>query len=252
MPTTQMSVPGTVTTMYDSDVIGGQSIYATSAVQKHRLGSRIALPDGRVFYYAKAGATNLVAGKLCCSPAPVANHTDVTVAAAAAVGDTKLYITIGATSMSANQYADGYLHANANAPAGNYYKIRSHLAIGSSGSGWIHLYDPIQEAFTTSSKVTLTVNPFNGVVAAATSLTAPVVGVPIIDVTASHYFWLQTWGPAAVLTYGTIVIGQNVGPSGSSAGAVAAVAASTTPVVGFVAHVNGDGEHSLIFLRLFP
>ena len=252
MATTQMSVPGQVKTMAKPEGIVRQSIYETSAIPKHDLGAMAKLRDGRVFYYAKAGSAALVAGQVQCAPAPVANHKDIAVAAAVAVGATRVSVTLGATAAAANAYAEGYIHLNSGtAGAGNYYKIKSHRAIASGGTGTIELYDPIQEALTTSSKATLTANPFNGVVVAATTLVAPPVGVPIVDVPAGHYCWLQTWGLAAVLTNGTIVIGQNVAPGGD-AGAVAAVAAATTPVIGYVAQVNATTEYSLIVLRISP
>ena len=247
-----IKVPAQVNTMMDSVVIAGQSIYEASAIPKNKLGAKIQLPDGRVFYYAKAGSTALVAGQVYCSPTPVSNHLGCAVAEAASVGDTRVKVTLSATAATKDQYAEGYLHINDAAGSGNYYKIKSNPAIASSGTGYIYLYDPLQEALTTSSKATLTANPFNGIVKAATTLVAPVVGVPIIDVPANNYCWIQTWGPAAVLTQGTLVIGQTAGPSGATAGAVAAVGVCTTPVVGFVAQVNANGEYSLIFLRILP
>ncbi len=240
----------TVVTMFGDSQILKQHIYEASATPKHRLGTKLVMGDGRVFYYAKAGDTALDDGKLCQSAAPNANHKNITVAAAAAVGDTKVKVTLGASALTANYYADGYLHCNDETPEGTIYKIKSHPAASASSSVWITLYDPIWKAFTTTSDVTLTKHPYDSLIVAPTSLTAPVVGVPIIDVPANHYFWLQTFGPCSVLTEGTIVIGQNVGASTTTSGAVSAIGAYTTAVVGWTMQVNATTEYSLIFLKI--
>jgi hypothetical protein len=183
----------------------------------------------------------------------VANHKNRAVAAAVAVGDTRVSVTLGNTAAAANDYAEGYLHCNATGAPGSVYKIKSHLAIDANGTGWINLYDPVTKAMTTSSKVTLTKNHYKDVVTCPTTLTSVPVGVSIVDVTNGYYFWLQTYGPCAVLTNGTIVVGNGVIPSGSVSGAVdAEAAASIVPRVGFVLQVNADTEFSLIFLRLSP
>jgi len=252
MPTT---VPFAASSQWSEASVVKQSIYETSSTALARLGTRAVTGDGRVFRYAKAGSSAIAAGVLCQGPAPVANHKNIAVYAAASVGDTLLYVTLAGTSVSANDYAEGYVHANNTSPAGNIYKIKSHpdLNVSVSTTLALTLYDPITKAFTTSSKVTLTKSPYNSIVIAPSSgLTQIPVGVPIVDIAAGYYGWVQTWGPCPVLTQGTVVIGQNVGLGGTTDGAIGPVTAATTAVVGWTQQVNASTEFSLIYLTIAP
>lgn len=242
----------TVRTMNSGVVIPRQSIYEESSTAKHALGDKCMVGE-RVFHYCKNGSVALADGKIVQSSAPVANYLNKPVAANVSVGATRVSFTPGATACTANQFANGYLHCNDVAPEGTIYKIKSHLACAGSVAMWVELYDPVWKAMTTSSEVTLTKSPWDEVIIAPNGgLTAPIVGVPLIDVTASYYFWAQTWGPAPVLTQGTIVIGQPVGLGGTADGAIGPMAADTTDVVGVTMQVNASTEYSLIFLKIAP
>jgi len=250
MPTT---VPFAASSQWSEASVVKQSIYETSSTALARLGTRAVTGDGRVFRYAKAGASDIAAGVLCQGPAPFPNHKNIAVYAAASVGDTQITVTLGNTPVTANYYAEGYLHANDNAPEGNIYKIKSHPSANANATLTLTLYDPIIEAFTTSSEVTLTKNPYDAIVIAPNGgLTQVPVGVPIVDIAAGYYGWVQTWGPCPVLTQGTVVIGQNVGLGGTTDGAVGPIGAYTTAVVGWTQQVNASTEFSLIYLTIAP
>ncbi|MEW6214549.1 MAG: hypothetical protein AB1478_05000 [Nitrospirota bacterium] len=230
-------------------------IYGTSSTlpEGSRLGMKLVMDDGRVFHLCKAGASNLAAGKMCQGAAPVANHLNCVVAEATAVEAKKIKVTLGATAATADQYAEGTLHVNDVDSEGYIYKVKTHLAIDASASGYFELYDPVAKALTTSSEVTLTKNLFDGtIVVPAGGLSQVVVGVPIVDVTASYYYWSQTEGPAAVLTQGVVVIGQKVGLGGTADGACGPVAADVTATWGWVMRVNASTDYSLIFLTISP
>ena len=68
----------------------------------------------------------------------------------------------------------------------------------------------------------------------------------------NNYFgWVQTHGPAAILTDGTIVVGNAVGRAvDTTNGAVQAVGDDVTTVIGEVMVVNVTTDYSLIDLRL--
>jgi len=228
-----------------------QGLYSQSSEAKEMLGTLRELEDGRVFVYARAGATNLAAGKLTQSPVQVANHLNISVAAAASVGSRRVYVTLGATAADANAYKDGYLYVNSGDGAGLAYKIRGHAAISASSSGYIELYDSIRKALTTSSKCTLVKNPFNGTIVHPSPPTAPLVGIPPIDVAANYYYWSQVKGLAVCLIDGTPAIGDNVVPSDSVDGAVeAAVNTDVRQRVGTVVNTGVDAEYKMIMLAL--
>lgn len=221
----------------------------TSSSALYELGTKICLADGREYMYCKAGASDLVAGKLVQAPAPVADHKNKTVGANASVGDVSITINVVTTDISENEYANGFIHINDAAGEGYIYKIKSHPAASAGSTCVIQIYGTVQSALTSgTSEYTLTKHPCNGVIVAPTTLTSVVLGVPNIAVSASKYFWLQTKGPAAVLTDGTVVIGAPVKPSGTVAGAVSPTSAATDVQVGKTLQVNADTEYSLINL----
>lgn len=241
-----------VRTMRSRFVIPKQSIYEESSTALHSLGDCCALPGGRIFTYCKNGAVALADGKVVQSAAPLGNHLNRTVAETAAIGATKVKVNFGATAAAANYYAEGWIHFNEAAPEGTYYKVKSHLAIAGSDAVYINLYDPLWKAATvTTSYATLTKAKEDSVIILPNAAaTAAIVGVPLIDVTISYYFWAQTYGPCAVLGQGVLVIGQNVGIGGTNDGAVGPVTADTTAIIGEVMQVNASTEYSLIFLKI--
>lgn len=231
-----------------------EEIYKTYVASKQRLGTILDFPDGRRFRLSRAGAVALLPGKLHQSALPVANHLNIAVAAAAAIGATRVQVTLGATAAAANIYKDGYLYVNDALGEGHTYRIKDHLAIASAGTGWINLYNdtPILVALSTASEVTLAHNPFNAVLIHDSPPTAGLAGVSMANVAPDYYCWLQTRGPAAVLIQGTVVIGDLCVPSATVDGAVMPSAALETdgPVVGRVMRVNADTEYGLIDLQI--
>src|SRR4249920_1582699 len=89
-----------------------QNIREISSTQNVKLGVKGETIDGRIYRYAKAGAVNVAAGKINVAAAHVANHVNQVVQAAAAIGDTRVSLTLGATAATANQYKGGLLVIN--------------------------------------------------------------------------------------------------------------------------------------------
>lgn len=179
-----------------------QGIYKQSVTQRAKLGTRMDLGDGRVFYYAKnsSAATALAAGKLIASPV-IATQKETNLTVAVAIGDKKVTFvgaSVGATT--ADQYAEGYLYtptAGDTGP-GQTYKIRGNTAFATAGTGTIYLYDGVVTAFDTTTDVIIVPCIFKDVIITPDDVIFA-LGVPLIPVTASYYFWVQTWGPVAVL-----------------------------------------------------
>jgi len=216
-----------------------------------------AFNDGREFRLAKNGAVALVAGRLLQEALPVADFNNLAVAAAA-LGAVQVTVTLGNTALLANQMAGGVLYVNDAGAAvtteGYSYDILSHPAADASAACVITLSPrtPIHIALTTASQVTLMPNRYSGLLIHASPPTAAVVGVAPTAVPIDEYFYVQTKGRAAVITQGTLVIGDSCVPSATVDGAVMPSAAFETdgPVVGIVSSVNVDTEESLIFLTL--
>ena len=222
-----------------------------------KLGTLREFPDGSLFRFALNGAGALTAGTMVQSVVPTSNHNNLA-CAVAVVGATSITVTLGATAVTANEYQDGYIYINdAGADTtteGYLYRIASHPAADASATLAVTLYNdtPVHIALTTNSEATLTRNPFRNVIIHASPPTAEPLGIAPIAVAANTYFWCQTKGPAAVLTQGTLVIGDFCVPSATVDGAVMPSAAVETdgPPVGKVMSVNADGEKSLVRLML--
>lgn len=185
--------------------ISSQELNAVTSTQRDiPVGAVGVTADGRIFRYALAGAVALDPGKLVTAQAKVANHTNIAVAAPAAVGDKVVQVTVGATAATADQYKDGYLTVIDVAGVGQNLRIAGNSAIGSAGTGYVYLQDPLTVALTTSSKVSLVYNPWSGVIISASAVALLAVGVPQLTIPIANYGWVQTGGMGSVLSDGII------------------------------------------------
>ena len=191
----------------------------TGTTQLHPYGTRMVLPDGRVYYYGQTDGAQ-TAGAICQSAVGIANHDMDLATNTASAGDKSVTVTVGGTAVTANQYADGYLYVNDGTGEGHIYKIRQHDAISSSGSGAINLYDgdAIATGFVAATIAGLAKNPYKDFIVYPTTSTGHAVGVAATDFDDDDFGWLQTWGPAAVLCDVAFVIGNHVRVSDGTAG----------------------------------
>lgn len=229
--------------------VSSSDVFGESSTQEHVLGTVGFADNGRTFRYVKAGASNLVPGTLQQGPAVVANHQNIAVAAAAAVGATSVTVTLGATAATANQYAGGTLVVNDVNGEGQTLRIASHPAASSSASLVLTLDDPVTVALTTSSEVCLFPNIYNGVVINPTTPTNAPVGVAVKAITATYYGWVQTHGPVSCLNDAATAVGLGIAPSQAVAGAVKTMAA-TLSQVGYALQAGVDTEYRTVFITI--
>jgi len=231
-------------------VITDQDARDVSSVKLAALGTKAVTPDGRVYRYAKAGGSDLAPGKLAVNADLVANHTNIVVAAAVAVGATRVTATLGATAATQNQYADGYLTVNDAAGEGIQYKIVGNSATDSAGVIKVQLAEPIKVALTTSSEVTLKQNPWSGAVISATDQADQPVGVPNVTIPANYFGWLQTGGECAVLADEAVTKGLALAIGTGTAGAVEALDAAGEFQIGVASEALVDTEYRAAYLTL--
>lgn len=236
--------------LYADPQAAGQPLYTSSATQLHALGDRMSA-NGRVYRYARAGAADLVAGNWIQSPAQVANHQNILVAAAA-IGATQITVTLGATAATANQYAGGQAVVTITPGIGQAIDISGHPAAGSAATLVLTLREPLRVALTTSTRIDLCPNPFEGVIQSpVTTLTGAPVGVATYIISATQCGWLQVAGLAGALIAGTPGVGLAIVLPGTAAGAaVIDGAASATPIVGRMVSTGGDGENNGVMVLL--
>lgn len=231
-----------------------QDTRKTNSNKLHRLGSVGETADGRVYRYARAGASNLVAGNLQVNADLVANHTNRTVAATVAAGATTVSVNYGATAATADQYADGFLTVNDATGEGIQYGVRGNVANAGSLAGNVYLFDdePLLVGLTVSvSEVTLKKNPWADTVLSATDQADLPVGVPNSAVTAAYYYWAQVGGECSVLAdASTMTKGVELTISAATAGAVGLKDAAGEAKVGVASEALVSTENRAAYLTM--
>jgi hypothetical protein len=232
-------------------IIYGIDPYHEEANPSHVLGSLGITADGRKFRYAKAGASALVAGDAIQSPAEVTANESLT-PTAAGIGSTEITITTGA-AVTANAYANGYMVCTNTPSNGLVYKIKSHPANSGATTCVFTLYEPLIVALTSSSRVDLVFDPYNGVIQNPATATGGIVGVALKAITASYYGWVQSGGVCAVLAGGTVGVGKVVVANQGTAASVIVGANTATeafPILGRAVTSGTNGENCAVFLQM--
>jgi hypothetical protein len=240
-----------------------QGLFEESTTAKHRVGTRMQLADGRVYYYGVC-AEALAAGLLCYSKPMNAAQTAMITGVAADAGSKVVEgMTVGSEEVLANEFAEGFMYTQKIAATGYTYKIKSNTSGASGGTMTINLYDPIQVAITASTEVGFAYNPFWALLGPTGVQTSQPAGVaPRGVVTSGSYAWIQTWGVCAMGsdTAGHLGIGHAVHAS-TEEGYVVGIANSTVttgtglgyPKVGnFYGAVAVDAEWTPVMLQLYP
>lgn len=222
--------------------------YSSDTTEQIQLGTRFKDTSGNEYVYAKVGGTSLVAGKLYQSPAEITDDENLT-PAAAAIGATSVTVTLGSTAATANKFAGGWLLVTVTPGEGYRYRIASNPAASGAATCVIQLDDPIQVALTTSSRVDLIVNPYNGVVVNPTTATGTPVGVAVDVVANGTYGWLLCEGVANVLADGALAVGTNVCASNAVAGALEAQT-GVQALVGTAITGVANTEYGAVYIRL--
>jgi hypothetical protein len=210
----------------------------------HRVGTRGILDD-RTFRWAKfLDGTAIGPNKLVQAAAPVAAHVSEATGAELTAGSTRLTMALGATASAENQYKDGYLKVEGGTNGiGQVFKLKGHAFVAASGTLTADIYEPVVTTTSGSEVLTLLANPYANVIIQPTTVTAPCVGVTMVNFAAAstasvatfgyeqtgtstwtqpRYGWLQVGGLASVLLdTSALVAGHGVSISQITAGACA-------------------------------
>ena len=168
--------------------------------------------------------------------------------------------------MIANFFAEGFIHVSVTPGGGDSYKIASHVALSSGANATVpdvvNLWPglKIRRALTdVTSKVDLVSSPYSRVIVTPATLpTGTIVGVAITPLTGAtgrgNFGWVQTRGPAGVLTDNTtIVVGQQAITSSVTAGAISLITTTniiTEVIIGQIMRVGASAGWSLVDLRI--
>jgi hypothetical protein len=190
--------------------------YVEAAGQEFPLGS--VMKSGRnEFIYNKNGSSALAIATPIQGAARVhaEQDDDIVVGAAAAIGDFEVELTSTANldnspNNTANEFRDGYLVVNDEAGEGQMFRIKSNDALSTTDNATFTLYDPLTIALTTSSQVGIVRCPNYRTVLTGAALTAPFMGVTLIPITASYFFWSKIKGVAPIVAHAAIAVGAAV------------------------------------------
>lgn len=186
--------------------LAGTDIWSEHQYQQHPLGQKGETADGRVYRYGKAGEA-ITIGYATQSPAIDTATITMAVTSAAAIGAKSITFTHGATTSTANEYAEGFATISYGTGIGQTLKVASHLAYTSGQTGAVvNLEDPLLVALDTTSKLDLAHNPWNGVLMDTSLVTVP-TGVAPHAFTSGYFGWFQTRGVCGVFSDATIAAG---------------------------------------------
>ena len=257
---------------------------ATSPVNNDKglatmVGSRFRSGDGREFILVQVAGTALGAGVVVQGPAAQANAAGLSPATtgttgylaslgpiAGVIGGKTIQLASGATAVLANRFAGGYLNVVEGTGLGQTMKIVSNSAAATTSAFNVTLEDPFTTATGTTSRFTLTINPFgslNGtdyttdgvIISPATTLTGAILGVsaypiPASTATVPSYGFIQTKGPVAVLGTDSTALGLAVGVPTGTAGAVSVAAVASTVFVGTTLIAQASAKYNMIDVQL--
>lgn len=228
----------------------GQDFREISSVKENRVGIKGETLDGRVYRYSKAGGTTLAPGKLGVAATVDANVTNKTVAASVTAGAKSVTLDAGG-AITADTYADGYLTVNDATGEGISYLVNTHTGTSGAAELTATLDDPVKVALTVDvSEVSLTQNPWSGVVISVTDQADMPVGVPNVSITNAYYGWVQTGGVCSVLGDEAVAAGLALTTGTGVAGAVEALDAAGEFQIGVALVAAVDTEYREAFLTI--
>jgi hypothetical protein len=233
-----------------------QGIYETTTSAVVAVGTRAALSDGRVYYYARSNsATTILAGVLLSAEVASVDMDDMGTAAAS-VGATSAVVTpVGSKTYVENELAEGYWCMNSGTTGmGIAQKIKSHLVTTATTAFTVNFYDALPVALTGTETSHVVKNVWMDPVAAPTANQGVSAGVSQVAVPAGDsnavYYWAQTWGPACVLAGEGTAIGVSLMNDNAEGRTVTQAAASVTVAEQYTLGV--DGDFVMAFMRVAP
>jgi len=227
--------------------------------------------DGRQFRYVSFGGTTTVAPGLLLQAAPLtagyqalaitAVGSQGQVAANLLAGSTQIVLTNGATAVTQDQFAEGFLEivqTSGSSQGPLSYRVKGNTA-AAANTGYITVYlaEPLRNTQTLvagTDTANLCVSPYQGV-QVTTTVNVP-MGVNVNQVvntsSVTNYGWVQTKGEAmAFLDASSVVIGNTVGPSTTTAGYVGLAVTTTKPPIGWAKVTNsGTAGGGAVVLNL--
>ena len=188
---------------YGSTELG---LYTAETTQRHGIGRRLVLDDGRVFRYSKAGGT--LNCDLLAQQVTAQHMAYATVAKTTVIGAIELVADFGAADgaaadgvLAADELQNGYVIIFPHSANSMNRRIVSNTAVAAGGGEvTLSLDFPLNIATVVDvTHVEAICSPYYSVKASTTGDTARgFVGLPMVPATLAQFCWIQTWGPCWV------------------------------------------------------
>ena len=246
-----------------AQLVAESNLFTPTVDQKYMLGCRFELNDGRAFRYCKNASASITRARMACGLPPDSESEEIAqTGQATAVGEIKFDVLMTtANGITNSSLIDGYLWVNKSptdsSTVGDFYIIKDNKWTTSDTVLNLTIADEggIRQAISATDEISVIRNRFRDVKVNPTSQDAAVVGVPLVDVTASYYFWAQYRGvcPLIMDASDAVVIGAPVGKPGTAgtAGGGGVVENDGTDAVwGTVVSAGAADEISLVDLMI--
>ena len=250
--------------MEPTQLLTDSNIFTPTSDQKHMLGLIYELNDGRMFRYCKnSSAAVITRARMAAGKAPASELEEIAqTAQATAAGSITFNVLVGSgNGLATDDLIDGYMWVSSSdsdgSTLGDIYIIKSNKFITSDTVLRLEIADEggIRQAISATDDIGIVMNRFRDVVVKPASLASAVVGIPLVDVPISHYFWAQYRGVAPIIidADASVVIGEPIGaedttPAEGSGGVVATDGTDAT--WGVCVSAGAASEISLIDLLL--
>lgn len=244
-------------------IISPVDLYQTSTdiMGAELIGQKVQGLNGKEFALSLIGGTALVAGNLLQSAAEDTQFENMAVGTAGVVGDSFIQVTNGTTTVIPYYFNGGsisFYTAGTVAIGDEYTIVGVTGTLTSGGAMKVFLDRPLRYAVTTSAKVVMKQNLYNGVIQMpASTPTGVPVAVAVFAIgagssTVQSAGWVQTKGMCSVLSDGsTFAVGSAVGTPSGTAGCVTVYAAATTKTaVGDALEAAASAHAIAVNLRL--
>ncbi len=243
-----------------------QSIFQvtqTSAADRiggaHRVGTRAALEDGRVFYYARSTGAAIVAGNWLIMPVQDVDWEDMVIATDLG-GQTTVTPTQGGSATAvAGEFVGGtvsMVSGTAGSGPGLCLTIAEHGAWGATTALALTLDGPLPVTLNSDVKCTATKNPWADVVIQPTGQDQFCCGVAPIAVAAGttnpQWFWCQTWGVASAEHDLTTAVGSIVMAGATTTGQAQVVGGNIEQIIGQALWLATNDESTPTFITIAP
>lgn len=214
--------------------------------QRWPLGTQMVLQDGRRYRFARNGAGAATAGLVFQGEVPDGSFDTLAVpdSTVNTAGNRTIRVTLPASAITKDLWAEGYAVTEAAAGAGEgyAYKITTHPLSAGSEDVTFEIASPLKHTLNTSDKVTFVKNLYADTIVHPAPRTANLVGAAAGAIAATSYGWFAVGGPAPVLVVGTHVIGGGLiatgTVTGSPDGSVEASGTAITTTAATIAQVT--------------